>query len=55
MYCYYVMILKISEDVFWNADFSFVLSIVENKTAYDGFVQYSKYLQSKELGKKKNH
>lgn len=52
MYTYYVTILKISEDVFWNADFSFLLSVVENKTAYDGFVQYSKYLQSKDLGKK---
>ncbi len=56
MYTYYVMILKISEDVFWNADFSFLQSIVENKVAYDGFVQYSKYLQTKELGnKKKKH
>ncbi len=53
MYTYYVMILKISEDVFWNADFSFLQSIVANKTAYDGFIQYSKYLQTKELGKKK--
>lgn len=56
MYTYYVMILKISEDVFWNADFSFLQSVVENKVAYDGFVQYSKYLQAKELGdKKKRH
>ena len=56
MYTYYVMILKIREDVFWNADFSFLQSIVENKVAYDGFVQYSKYLQTKELGnKKKKH
>jgi len=53
MYTYYVLILKISEEVFWNADFSFLQSVVENKLAYDGFVQYSKYLQSKDLGKKK--
>lgn len=53
MYTYYVVILKISEDVFWNADFSFLLSVVENKMAYDGFIQYSKYLQSQDLGKKK--
>ena len=53
MYTYYVMILGISEDVFWNADFSFLKSIVENKTAYDGYMQYSKYLQSKDLMKKK--
>jgi len=33
MYTYYVMILKINEDVFWNADFSFLLSVVENKVA----------------------
>ena len=54
MYTYYVVILKISEDVFWNADFSFLLSVVENKTAYDGFIQYSKYLQSQDRGKKKD-
>lgn len=48
MYTYYVMILGINEDIFWNADYSFVLSIVENKTAYDGFIEYSKYLKSKE-------
>lgn len=55
MYTYYVMILKINEDVFWNADFSFLLSVVENKVAYDRYMQYSKYLRSKELGKKKKH
>lgn len=53
MYTYYVTILKISEDIFWNADYSFLLSVVENKVAYDGYLQYSKYLQTKELDKKK--
>ena len=53
MYTYYVMILNISEDVFWNADYSFLISIVENKVSYDNFIQYTKYLQRKELENKK--
>ncbi|RDU22211.1 hypothetical protein [Anaerosacchariphilus polymeriproducens] len=39
-YTYYVLILGISEDIFWNADYSFVLSVVENKTAFDSWVNY---------------
>lgn len=53
MYTYYVIILKISEDVFWNTDVSFLKSIVENKVAYEDFMQYSKYIQTKDLGKKR--
>lgn len=51
-YTYYVMILGISEDVFWNCDVSFVLSIVENKSAFDGFINYQKYKEEKALEKK---
>ena len=36
------MILKISEEVFWNADYSFLLSIVNDKVAYDNFVNYTR-------------
>lgn len=39
-YTYYVLILKIPEDIFWYADYSFLLSVVENKTAYDGWLNY---------------
>jgi len=37
-YTYYVQILEISEELFWFADVSFVLGVVENKVAYDGWL-----------------
>ena len=39
-YTYYVQILEISEDLFWYADYSFLLGVVDNKTAYDGWLNY---------------
>lgn len=39
-YTYYVIILGISEDLFWYADYSFVLGVVENKIAYDKWCDY---------------
>lgn len=39
-YTYYVLILEIPEDLFWYADYSFLLGVVENKTAYDGWINY---------------
>ena len=39
-YTYYVMILGISEDIFWNMDISFVFSVAANKAAYDSWVSY---------------
>lgn len=39
-YTYYVLVLEIPEDLFWYADYSFLLGVVENKTAYDGWVNY---------------
>ena len=39
-YTYYVLILEIPEDIFWYADYSFLLGVVENKTAYDGWLNY---------------
>lgn len=39
-YTYYVLILKIPEDIFWYADISFLLGVVANKTAYDGWLDY---------------
>jgi hypothetical protein len=39
-YTYYVLILKIPEDIFWFADISFLLGVVENKAAYDGWLNY---------------
>lgn len=37
-YTYYVLILEIPEDIFWFADYSFLLGVVSNKTAYDGWM-----------------
>ena len=39
-YTYYVLILRVSEDVFWNYDYSFILSIVVNKLAFDNYIDY---------------
>lgn len=39
-YTYYVLILQIPEDIFWYADYSFLLGVVENKAAYDGWLNY---------------
>jgi hypothetical protein len=39
-YTYYVLILKIPEDIFWYADISFLIDVVEDKAAYDGWLDY---------------
>lgn len=39
-YTYYVEILGISENLFWNADLSFVKTVADNKSAYDGWINY---------------
>ena len=53
-YTYYVLILGISEDLFWNADISFILTVVENKSAFDNFIDYQRYKQEeKERNKRK--
>ena len=41
-YTYFVLILGISESTFWEADISFMLSVLENKTAYDNYISYIK-------------
>jgi hypothetical protein len=37
-YTFYVLIIGISEDVFWNADISFIKSVVADKTAYESWI-----------------
>lgn len=39
-YTYYVLILEIPEDIFWFCDYSFLLGVVANKTAYDSWLNY---------------
>ena len=51
-YTYYVLILGIPEDIFWYSDISFLHNVVENKTAYDGWLNYTrKKQQDKERAK----
>lgn len=38
---YYVLILKIPEDIFWYADLSFLLGVAEDKAAYDAWLDYA--------------
>ena len=51
-YTYYVMILEISEEAFWYCDYSFLLGIVENKVAYDGWLNYQIEKKRKEQSRK---
>lgn len=37
-YTFYVLILGLSEDLFWYADWSFVVDVAENKQAYDAWL-----------------
>lgn len=39
-YVYYVYILKISEELFWHADISFLNKVVANINAYEGWKSY---------------
>ena len=45
--------MGVSEDVFWNADYSFILSVIENKNAFDGFLNYAKYKESERINSRK--
>ena len=52
-YTYLVLILGMSEDIFWNLDYSSVISIVENKTAYDNFLEYAKQKELERLNRRR--
>ena len=52
-YTYLVLILGMSEDIFWNLDYSSVISIVENKTAYDNFLEYTKQKELERLNRRR--
>lgn len=41
-YTYYVLIMGMNEDIFWNTDLSFLLTVLENKCAYDDYINYLK-------------
>ena len=52
-YTYYVIILGISEDLFWSVDLTFLISILENKLAYDDYINYVKEKEMEAMNKKK--
>lgn len=52
-YTYYVIILGISEDLFWSVDLTFLISILENKLAYDEYINYIKEKEIEAMNKKK--
>ena len=52
-YTYYVIILGVSEDLFWNVDLSFLISVLENKLAYDDYINYVKEVEIEAMNKKK--
>lgn len=39
-YVYYVHILEISEELFWNSQWSFLVTVAENKNAYENWKLY---------------
>ncbi|MCD8207203.1 MAG: hypothetical protein LUD72_04610 [Bacteroidales bacterium] len=41
-YSYYVFVVGISEDLFWNAEASELMTIVENKRAYENWLSYAR-------------
>lgn len=42
-YFMYVMKAGINEDVFWNADISFIRGLLANINAYDKWLSYRQY------------
>lgn len=51
-YTYYVLILGMSEDLFWNVDLSFLIGVLNNKIAYDGYMNYLKEVEYEETNKR---
>ena len=52
-YTYYVIILGVSEDLFWSVDVSFLISVLENKLAYDDYINYVKEKEYEAMNKKR--
>jgi hypothetical protein len=45
-YTYLVLIMQISEELFWNADYAFLAKVIADKMAYD---RYMVYMAQKEM------
>lgn len=52
-YTYYVIILGMTEDLFWNVDLSFLLGVLGNKLAYDDYINYIKEVELETMQKRK--
>lgn len=52
-YTYYVIILGMTEDLFWNVDLSFLLGVLANKLAYDDYINYIKEMELEAMQKRK--
>lgn len=52
-YTYYVLILGMSEDLFWNVDLSFLTGVLENKLAYDNYMSYMKEVELEAMEKRR--
>lgn len=52
-YTYYVIILGMSEDLFFNVDLSFLFGVLGNKLAYDDYINYIKEVELEAMQKRK--
>ena len=51
-YAYYVLVLGISEEIFWHADVAFLREVAANKTAYDSWLQTEREVMRLEAEKR---
>jgi len=52
-YTFYVLILGIPENIFWNYDLSFVMNVADNKSAYENWLSSEKEKREREMRHKK--
>lgn len=52
-YTYYVIILGMSEDLFWDVDLSFLIGVLENKMAYDDYMSYMREMELEAIEKRR--
>ena len=52
-YTYYVIILGMSEDLFWDVDLSFLMGVLENKVAYDDYMSYMREVELEAMEKRR--
>ena len=50
-YTWYVIIMKLPDELFWKSEIRFLDRIVENKAAYEGWLAYATRKESERYGK----